>query len=508
MRKLIGLIVLLTLPAVAQTVPLPAGGLNFKAPGFTIHTPGAPWLMQAAFPKQSKDGSVEGAYSLIFGASRWSGGNPLARPLMSLLGFGNDSTAIVNVTGMVVPFPGSDHASVLDALMMISRKLEAEEVVDTSRRHYVSHNLAETTLNGAICVGREAVVEDRGVPGHNGEVFTLILHGLLCSDPEYPQYTVRDDYSIRLAPGIKPFVSDEIGMAARNSMTFTHLGYHVTFIPVGPVPQMLAEADGAIWLAYGGQDGKVARIDPKTNAVSAVIPVGNVPVGIAADPSGVWVANLRGDTVQRIDPKTNKAAATIKVPSKPEMIASGAGSIWVTANGAGSVVRIDPTSGSVTEIPGVAKQPAGLVVTNGSVYVTDYASDKIVRIDPATNTIADTIPSAPFSNYVMSDGRYLWANSQDKEPAVLRLDPSSQVAAPLRFTKSIDDMPTGLALWNGKLWVANWAGASVSVLNPQNPDAGGEFLPTGHAPFGILAAQGSLWVSVLGEHAVLRFDPD
>jgi YVTN family beta-propeller protein len=505
--RLVFLALFAAAPAMAGMYPLPDEGLTIAMPGFTFHTPGARWYIQTSYTGQGEDGSVDGAFPMVMGTSVNPEGNPLGKLFVSAIGLGNDSTAVVYVTGFVVPTAARDLQTAADELMNYMKKRADAEAAAQGRIHYLTSEFTKTTQNGAVCVRWEATAEDRGVPHHQEEAFILSMHRLACSNPEFPAHIAMIDYSTRIQPGKSLPVSDADGWAALNSLQFTHLGYRVSVLQVGRVPQMLAEADGAIWVAYGGDDGKVARIDPKTNAITATIPVGRVPVGIVADANGLWVANLKGDTVSRIDPKTNQVVATINVPKGPEFLASGAGAIWVTASGAGSVARIDPATGAVTEITGAGKQPAGIAFANGAVYVTDYVGDKVARIDPSTGKVTGAIRCGRGSIFLLPDGRYLWASDQS-EHAVLRLDPEAPDAAPVRFTKGIGDKPTGLAIWNGKLWVANWGGASVSILDPQALDKTGEFRPIGQAPIGLLAAQGSLWITVVGIDAVLRLDPE
>ena len=66
-------------------------------------------------------------------------------------------------------------------------------------------------------------------------------------------------------------------------------------------------------------NGAVSVIDTATNTVSATIPVGNVPVGVAVSPDGskVYVANSASNTVSVINTATNTVSATIPVGSEP-----------------------------------------------------------------------------------------------------------------------------------------------------------------------------------------------
>jgi YVTN family beta-propeller protein len=113
-----------------------------------------------------------------------------------------------------------------------------------------------------------------------------------------------------------------------------------------PNPTAIAVGEGAVWVASrrvafssisGGQNspvlrGTVSRIDPKTNAVVATIPVGADPFGIAVGEGSVWVANRRGFSISRIDPRTNEVVASIPIGNRPQGIAAGHGAVWVSVS--------------------------------------------------------------------------------------------------------------------------------------------------------------------------------
>ncbi len=97
-------------------------------------------------------------------------------------------------------------------------------------------------------------------------------------------------------------------------------------------------------------------INTATNGVTATIPVGIVPFGVAVSPDGskVYVTNDGSNTVSVIDTTANTVIATIPV---------GVG-------------------------------PAGLAVTqDGSkVYVANFNSNSVSAIDMSTNAVIATIP--------------------------------------------------------------------------------------------------------------------
>lgn len=70
-------------------------------------------------------------------------------------------------------------------------------------------------------------------------------------------------------------------------------------------PIGIATGAGSIWVVnseFQTEDpGSVSRIDPGTAAVTAMIPVGLVPLEVAVGEGAVWVSNSRENTVSRID---------------------------------------------------------------------------------------------------------------------------------------------------------------------------------------------------------------
>ena len=91
-------------------------------------------------------------------------------------------------------------------------------------------------------------------------------------------------------------------------------------IPVGSVPCGVAVTpDGGTAYVTNGRDNTVSVIATATNTVTATIPVGRRPEGVAVTPDGsaVYVANFDSNTVSVITTATNTVTATIPVGSAP-----------------------------------------------------------------------------------------------------------------------------------------------------------------------------------------------
>ena len=64
-------------------------------------------------------------------------------------------------------------------------------------------------------------------------------------------------------------------------------------------------------------------IDPATSAVTATIPVGSFPNGVAVNHIGsaVYVTNAGGNSVSVINPVTDQVTSTIAVGGEPSAVA-------------------------------------------------------------------------------------------------------------------------------------------------------------------------------------------
>ena len=84
---------------------------------------------------------------------------------------------------------------------------------------------------------------------------------------------------------------------------------------------MLMSTTGAAPYAYvtNSEDNTVSVIDTATNTVTATVPVGSYPWGVAVSPDGtkVYVANEGSNTVSVIDTATNTVTATVDVGINP-----------------------------------------------------------------------------------------------------------------------------------------------------------------------------------------------
>jgi serine/threonine-protein kinase len=130
---------------------------------------------------------------------------------------------------------------------------------------------------------------------------------------------------------------------------------------------LIAAGGGSIWL----QDfsASLFRVDARTGAVLARIPLDLTPVGMAADSTGVWLVDRARHRVQKIGLATNRVVARIPVGREPLAVAAGAGSAWVANVGDGTVTRIDARTNRVLATIRVGPRPTSIAASDDGVWV-------------------------------------------------------------------------------------------------------------------------------------------
>ena len=113
---------------------------------------------------------------------------------------------------------------------------------------------------------------------------------------------------------------------------------------MGHDPAAVVFGQGSVWVANRGDDS-VWRIDPRTRAVTAKIPVGDQPCGTCRQRRPRLGGELGDRTLMRIDPATNRVRrrADLARQGDPRPRRSD-DAVWVSAAD-GTVTRLDPQTG-------------------------------------------------------------------------------------------------------------------------------------------------------------------
>ena len=208
----------------------------------------------------------------------------------------------------------------------------------------------------------------------------------------------------------------------------------------------------------------VSVIDAATNTVTATIPLGAGPGGVAVSRSGsVYVANWSGNSVWVIDAATNAVTATVPVGASPSGVAvSRSGSVYVANNGGNTVSVIDVATNSVTATIPVGGGPGDVAASAwGSVYVVNAITNDLSVIDSVTNSVSGTIEVvAGVGNVATSLSSIYVANNFAKVSVI------DQALGMFTATIEVGSLPGGLAVSpSGSVYVADTGGDRVSVID-------------------------------------------
>jgi YVTN family beta-propeller protein len=147
---------------------------------------------------------------------------------------------------------------------------------------------------------------------------------------------------------------------------------------------IVTAGEGVMWAA--GYDGRLFRVDPRTNELQHVASLGVSVGAITFGDGALWIASTPGG-ILRVDPATGSIEATVPGGGTPEEFQSRSfqdvqlgmtfadGIIWVTGKLNGTIDRIVANGNSALQPINVGQTPTGVAVGYGSVWVTVDTGD-------------------------------------------------------------------------------------------------------------------------------------
>jgi YVTN family beta-propeller protein len=121
----------------------------------------------------------------------------------------------------------------------------------------------------------------------------------------------------------------------------------------------IAVGAGSIWVT--SEEGLLWRIEPGPRPLKRTIDVGVGSTYVAFGDGAVWTANYVDGTVSRIDPRTNTVTARVPVGAS-QALAAGVGSAWVSV-AAGTRDGVLPAS-TCSEVASGGRQPDVLIASD------------------------------------------------------------------------------------------------------------------------------------------------
>jgi serine/threonine-protein kinase len=207
---------------------------------------------------------------------------------------------------------------------------------------------------------------------------------------------------------------------------------------VGRAPMAAAVGGGSVWV-YNHLDGTVSEIDAWTTEVRQTTDVAARPVDLglltgpvlAADEGGAWITGVDGNNMPVLTRVISGARGAHDYPldREPRAVAIGLGAVWVLGAGARDyqVFRIDPATGEVTAR---TRFPASSRVTSldvglGAVWVVSSSSATLYRIDPRSAAVTRRTDLGQRAGLAEVQFGTVWVSVSNAGGTTLLVDPAT-----------------------------------------------------------------------------------
>ncbi len=285
----------------------------------------------------------------------------------------------------------------------------------------------------------------------------------------------------------------------------------------------------------------LVKIDPGSNDIVDVIPVGRNPGEVEIVGDYVFVASVDDATLSRIDSRTGVLRNSGRYSADGSIARQGDRWLWVASASRHEVARVDVESLNLSVSLPLPESSDGAYIGVGggalwagtfepplverwslrtlqrerkypleSGYRTDWPigvgygfgaawiglgapANELLRIDGESGR-QTRIPVGGFARQPVAGFGSIWVPAWD-DKKVYRVDPSTRR---VRNTIDVGNMPMGLAIGAGSVWVTNHCDGTLSRIDPAT-DTVVETIDIGYHPQWLAFGNGYVWVGVSGD---------
>jgi DNA-binding SARP family transcriptional activator len=268
--------------------------------------------------------------------------------------------------------------------------------------------------------------------------------------------------------------------------------------PGGPAPTASPQATTQpVALRRAGWRRKTGRRLVMAAIAALVIVAGAVLARITQEPPKLTAP---ADSIGVIDTKGNAISAVIPAGGRPGGIAAGAGSVWVTDTTQNQLLQIDPQHRSLERIP-VGRGPTGVAIGDGEVWVVNQLDRTVSEINPrALTEVGSFAVGAGADAIAFGDGSLWVANTLDD--TLSRIDPGTQSDS----TIPLKGAPAGIAAGPGGVWVTIASTGQLLLIDPRSNQPT-QAVTIANDPAGVAVGAGAVWVADTSAGTLVRYDP-
>jgi streptogramin lyase/predicted Ser/Thr protein kinase len=285
---------------------------------------------------------------------------------------------------------------------------------------------------------------------------------------------------------------------------------------------LVAAAVAAVLALTLGGEGSVVvvpnslvRIDPGTNEIVEVVPVGNWPAEIAVAGQYVFVVNVEDATVSRLDTTSGQLQTFGAATNPVGLAAEDENRIWIGSNTTPEVIRVGVNTLRVQRrVPVEGVAATWMAIGGGSLWVTSHPAgascpedEGTSQIDLASGRVVRRVVTGRCPNDVAYGEGAAWVVNA-AESTVTRIDPKTGSTQQFETGHQAGSATAAL----GSVWVTSDWDDSVWRLNAVtgSPQA---IIPVGDLPWDVVAGDGAVWVSTHGPESpaagtLVRIDPE
>jgi streptogramin lyase len=218
-------------------------------------------------------------------------------------------------------------------------------------------------------------------------------------------------------------------------------------------------ADGAVWLGAFNFNS-VFRVDWTTGAVRrlATGPGDQGPEGLAATPSGIWVANHHGGSITQLDPSSGAVKRIVQLVEPglggPQALAFDRSNVWVALAFASEVVEVADATGAILHRRAVRGGTCGGVAPDqAQVWIAadgplgGCGSGRLSTLDRATGRVSEVAVTNAVD--VAVDCCSVWALA-GAPPRLVRVNPTTHAVI---GSLNLPARGWNLAVRANELWV-------------------------------------------------------